>query len=669
MMGACTVEAHYNRRGRGNSVKQIARVALVGAATLILAACGRGNDTANAQSAAAATAEGEWRHIGNGTNEQHFSTLKLINDTNVAGLAPAWVFDYDTRRGQEGQPLMIDGVLYVSTAWSKVYALEAGTGKQLWQYDPKVPGAAGPKGCCDVVSRGIAYDNGRIFVATYDGRLAAVDAKTGTEIWNVNTVDQSKPYTITGAPRVAKGKVFIGNAGAEYGMRGYVTAYDAGTGAQVWRFYTVPGEPGKADGEISDDVLEEKARATWSGDEYWKLGGGGTVWDAIVYDAELDQLYLGVGNGGPHSHYKRSEGKGDNLFLASVVAVNPDTGKYLWHYQETPADSWDFTAVQPMILTDLEIEGADRKVILHAPKNGFFYVIDRSTGVPVSARAYVDDIRWAKGVDPKTWRPIDVEGNRYVDKPFLNSPHVAGAHNWHPMAYSPLTGLVYLPTSQNYWNFAANVAPPHSGAAAVAPIAGSKAPKPDNYLQALDPVTGEQRWRVDANGWKPDAGGGGVLATAGNLVFQGRGDILGEFLAIKADTGEVLWRTDTPNAVMAAPITYLVNGEQYVAVSTGGGGGGAPMMGSVNPPREQQPGRMLAFKLGGTAKLPDPPPLAGPATDPKEKFDAALVAQGQRLYGQCGSCHGVMGMQSNVIRDLRRSPILADAATWRESGA
>ena len=459
-------------------MNHIARVALLGAFNLMLAGCGRGNDPATAQSAeATSSVEGEWRHIGNGTNEQHFSTLKVINDTNVAGLAPAWVFEYDTRRGQEGQPLMIDGVLYVSTAWSKVYALEAGTGKQLWQYDPKVPGAAGPKGCCDVVSRGVAYDQGRIYVATYDGRLAAVDAKTGTEIWNVNTVvDPSKPYTITGAPRVAKGKVFIGNAGAESGVRGYVTAYDAATGAKVWRFYTVPGEPGKKDGEVSDDILEEKTRDTWSGD-WWKLGGGGTVWDAIVYDADLDQLYLGVGNGGPHSHYKRSEGKGDNLFLASVVAVNPDTGKYLWHYQETPADSWDFTAVQPMILTNLKIEGADRKVILHAPKNGFFYVIDRTTGVPVSARAYVDDIRWAKGIDPKTWRPIDAEGSRYVDKPFLNSPHVAGAHNWHPMAYSPLTGLVYLPTSQNYWNFAANAPPPHSGGAAVPPIAGNQMPQ------------------------------------------------------------------------------------------------------------------------------------------------------------------------------------------------
>jgi quinohemoprotein ethanol dehydrogenase len=601
-----------------------------------------------------------WLMVGGGRDEQHFSRLAEIDASNVSRLAPAWTAEYDTMRGQEGEPVVVDGIMYISTAWSKVYAFDAATGRQLWLYDPKVPGASGVRGCCDVVNRGVAYYKGRVYVGTFDGRLAAIDARTGREAWVVNTVDQTKNYTITGAPRIVRDKVVIGNGGAEYGVRGYVTAYDAATGKQAWRFWTVPGEPGKRDGDVSDDPIETLARPTWFGDTYWKGGGGGTAWDAIVYDRELDRLYIGVGNGAPHSHFKRSAGKGDNLFLASIVAVDPDTGKYLWHYQQNPGDSWDYTSVQPMILADLDVGGAKRKVILHAPKNGFFYVIDRATGKPISAEPFVDDIRWAKGIDPKTWRPIDVAGNRYVDTPFLNSPGPPGGHNFQPMAYSPQTRLVYIPTSKNYWFYKPNQAPAHG-----APIdAPANMPAPDNYLQAWDPVAKRQVWRVDAKDARLDVGGGGVLATAGNLVFQGRGEIVGEMVAMKADTGAVLWRYPMPNSVMAAPITYRVNGVQYVAVSTGAGG--PTLFGSNTPPRERQAGRMVVFRLDGKAKLPDPPPLAGPATEITETFAAADVTKGAGLYAaNCGRCHGLGTRASNILPDLRRSPITADKDAWK----
>ncbi len=615
------------------------------------------------QGCSAPAQDADWSKRGGGANETYFSALDQINVDTVGDLAPAWYFEYDTQRGQQGEPIVVDGVMYVSTAWSKVYALNAATGEQVWKFDPEVPGAWGPRGCCDVVNRGVAVEDGRVFIATYDARLIALDAATGAVLWQADTVtDRGMDYTSTGAPRVAGGVVVIGNAGAERGVRGYVTAYHVATGEQAWRFFLVPGEPGVPDGEVSDTVLEEMARPTWFGDAYWTLGGGGTAWDSIVYDEELNQLYIGTGNGGPHSRYLRSAGQGDNLFLSAILALDPATGDYLWHYQQTPGDSWDYTATQPMMLTDLEIGGQTRKVILHAPKNGFFYVVDRTTGVPVSAEPYAEDIRWATGIDPETWRPIEAEEAHYTGIRFLGSPHLGGAHNWQPMAFSPQTGLVYIPTVRNYFWFGPVGGNLESGAG----LANQPAiPETDAYLLAFDPVAGEEVWRVDATGWIDDSGGGGALATAGGLVFQGRGDVTGEMLAIHAETGEVLWRHETPNAVMAAPVTYMIGGEQYIAVTSGGGGGGMPIMASNNPPREQQPGRMIVFKLGGTATLPPAPPLAGPATDPDEEFDPARIAQGAGLYANCMMCHGVNGRQSNIITDLRRSPLVASAEAWR----
>ena len=388
--------------------------------------------------------EAGWPVHGGTTSEQRFSPLAQINKDTIADLKPAWYVEFDTNRGQEATPIVVDGVLYTTTAWSKVYAVDAKTGERVWYYDPKVPGIAGYKACCDVNSRGLAVAGGKVFVATLDGRLIALDQKTGTPLWSTVTVDQTQSYTITGAPRVIKNKVLIGNSGAELGVRGYVSAYDMESGELSWRFYVVPGDPAKGpDGAASDEAIEKLARPTWFGDKYYEYGGGGTPWDAIVYDEELDQVYVGTGNGSPWSRRQRSEGKGDNLFLSTVLALNPDTGAYIWHYQESPGESWDYTSVQPMMLVDLTIAGTPRKALLHAPKNGFFYVLDRHTGKVISANNFVP-VNWATSVDVATGRPAITANAFYDDGPFFATPTGSGAHNWSPWSFSPRTGLVYF---------------------------------------------------------------------------------------------------------------------------------------------------------------------------------------------------------------------------------
>ena len=346
---------------------------------------------------AADSEPGNWMTYGRTYSEQRFSPLDAINADNVADLGLAWYFDLDTDRGQEATPIVVDGVMYVSTAWSKVKALDAATGKLIWAYDPKVPGQTAVYACCDVVNRGVAVWKGRVYVGTLDGRLVALDAASGEPVWSVQTTDPDKPYTITGAPRVVKDKVLIGNGGAEFGVRGYVTAYDAQTGAQVWRFYTVPGDPAKG---FESDAMEQAAK-TWTG-EWWKLGGGGTAWDSIIYDPGLNLVYIGAGNGTPWNQAIRSPDGGDNLFLSSIVAVNADTGEYVWHYQETPGETWDFTATQPLMLADLTIGGEKRHVVMHAPKNGFFYVLDAKTGEFISGDKFAT-VTWASGIDPETF--------------------------------------------------------------------------------------------------------------------------------------------------------------------------------------------------------------------------------------------------------------------------
>jgi quinohemoprotein ethanol dehydrogenase len=615
---------------------------------------------------------GNWLTHGRTYSEQRFSPLAQIDAANVGKLGLAWFLDLDTHRGQEATPLIIDGVLYSTSAWSKVQAIDAASGKLLWQYDPKVPGETGVKACCDTVNRGVAAYQGKLFLGTLDGRLVALDAATGIEAWSVVTVDQSKAYTITGAPRVIKGKVIIGNGGAEFGVRGYVSAYDAQTGKMLWRFYTVPGDPSQP---FEAPILEQAAE-TWQG-EWWKLGGGGTVWDSMAYDPDLDLLYIGTGNGSPWNQQHRSPGGGDNLFLSAIVALKPDTGDYVWHYQSTPGETWDFTATQHIVLADLTIDGQPRKVLMQAPKNGFFYVLDRSNGQLISAKPFVP-VNWASEIDLKTGRPVENPLARFMNpkQPALVSPGPYGAHNWHPMSFSPQTGLVYLPAQEipmAYlhdskfagrpigFNIGIDVTAvmmpddPQIRAAALAMVRGA--------LKAWDPVTQKEKWSVQ----HPGAWNGGVLSTAGNLVFQG--NVGGEFVAYNAADGTKLWSFPAQTGIVAAPATYTVGEEQYVAVLAGWGGtyaisgGDASRLGGPAINRS----RVLAFKLGGTAALPEPPAVAALAKPPALVGDAQLARQGQVAFHTfCSTCHGDSAVGGGVLPDLRWSPLNRSERAWRE---
>ncbi|MBP7337081.1 PQQ-dependent dehydrogenase, methanol/ethanol family [Niveispirillum sp.] len=645
--------------------------ALLLAGTLLAAAPAIANDRIR-------NAEAEpqnWLSHGRTYGEQRFSPLDQINPASIGRLRLAWYHDLDTNRGQEGTPLIVDGVLYTTTAWSKVVAVDAATGKPLWSHDPQVPGRAAFNGCCDVVNRGPAFADGKLFLGTLDGRLQALDARTGTLLWSVQTTDPNQPYTITGAPRVAKGKVFIGNGGAEYGVRGYVSAYDSATGKLVWRFYTVPGDPARKDGAASDAILETLGRPTWSGEDYWKKygGGGGTVWDAIVYDPDLDQLYIGVGNGSPLNHVIRSEGKGDNLFLSSIVALDPDTGAYRWHYQEVPGESWDYTASQQIMLADLPVGGRQRKVILHAPKNGFFYVIDRQTGKTLSAEKYAPT-NWATHIDLTTGRPAIVAEARYLEKPFVATVGSAGAHSWHPMAFSPQTGLVYIPVQlipgyyhrdkaftyrKGRWNLGYDLMR--------VPIPrdadGRKAMQDSlqGWLSAWDPVTQKEVWRADHGmAWN-----GGALATGGGLVFQGTFD--GRFRAYDAGNGTELWSFAAQTSVMAGPVSYSVNGRQFIAVLAGTGGAVPLALPSFQGPQARPNGRILAFALDGAAALPPLDTIVAPPSNASVPAPAERIEQGRILYADnCGGCHGMGTLSGGILPDLRRSLVLESAEAWQQ---
>lgn len=611
-----------------------------------------------------------WMTHGRTYSEQRFSPLNEITESNVGELGLAWSVDLETSRGVEATPIVVDGVMYTTSAWSILYAVDAKTGALLWKFDPEVPREWGVNACCDVVNRGAAVWQGKVFIGTIDGRLIALDAENGAVLWSTNTIDRGQPYTITGAPRVIKGKVLIGNGGAEYGVRGYISAYHAETGDLDWRFYTVPGNP--ADG--FENTSMETAAATWSG-EWWKLGGGGTVWDSMAYDPDLNLLYIGVGNGSPWNQRIRSPGGGDNLFLSSIVALNPDTGDYVWHYQTTPGETWDYTATQHIILADIEIGGEARKVLMQAPKNGFFYVLDRQSGALISAENYVP-ISWATHVDPETGRPVETPAARYPDgKPSLTLPGPYGGHNWHPMSYSAATGLVYIPAHEipylysddsdmdrrrGTWNLGVNAVM----AALPTEAAQRAALKPllKGHLAAWDPVGQKEVWRVQHKGpWN-----GGVLSTAGNLVFQGTAD--GRFVAYRADSGDVLWSSPTHTGVVAAPITYEIDGEQYVTVMAGWGGAFALVAGYfVQPESLPNLSRILTFKLGSRAQLPArewaTPELPAP---PAETASAETVEHGRDVYARfCMWCHGDSVVSGGLVADLRASATLHDES-WGE---
>jgi quinohemoprotein ethanol dehydrogenase len=624
-----------------------------------------------ARLAAAGSEPGQWMSHGRTYDEQRFSPLDQIKTSNVKELGLSWFADLDTKRGQEATPIVVDGVLYVSTAWSKVKAYNAATGERLWEFDPAVPGATAANACCDVVNRGVAVWDGKVFVGTLDGRLVALEASTGKKIWDVNTVDQSQPYTITGAPRVVKGNVLIGNGGAELGVRGYVSAYDAATGKMNWRFYTVPGNPANG---FENPILETAAK-TWSG-EWWALGGGGTVWDSMAYDPQLDLLYIGVGNGSPWNHSYRSQGKGDNLFLASIVALDPDDGAYRWHYQTTPGETWDHTATQQIVLADLEIGGSKRRVVMQAPKNGFFYVLDAKSGELISAKNFTE-VSWATHIDMKTGRPVENPAARYnqTGKIFRSLQNPNGAHTWHSMSFSPVTGLVYIPVHMSNFVYghdaafkakklATNVGADFSGnAPANAKEAEESLASNQGRLIAWDPINQKEIWRVERAG----PANGGALSTAGGLVFQGTGT--GDFTAHDAMTGESLWSAHVQTGVIAAPISYEVDGKQYVAVMAGTGGSWAMIGGEGNTKGNNLPNisRLLVFAIGGTAKLPPAPPRPErKLSPPPATASGATVGEGAVAYHTyCGNCHGVGAVNLGILPDLRYSAAIQTSDAWK----
>jgi quinohemoprotein ethanol dehydrogenase len=609
-----------------------------------------------ARIAKADTEPGSWLAHGRTWDEQRYSPLARIHTGNVEGLGLAWSYATGSVRGQEATPIAVDGVLYATTAWSIAFALDAATGREIWRYDPGVPRAKGRDACCDVVNRGVAVWKGRVYLGTLDGRLVALDAATGKPVWEVLTVDPARPYTITGAPRVVEDRVIIGNGGAEFGVRGYVSAYDADTGALVWRFYTVPASK-RGPHEHPELAV---AAETWSADSLWESGLGGTAWDSMAYDPELDLLYVGTGNASVYNREKRSPGGGDNLFLSSILALRPDTGRLVWHYQTTPGEHWDYTATQHIVLADLEIGGKLRRVLLQAPKNGFFYVLDRATGELVSAEKFTH-VSWASHVDLATGRPVERPEARWGDRNALVVPSILGAHSWHPMSFHPGTQLVYIPAIEIAYLFVAdrdyryrpgrmNTAEDHPALAAMTEGYESmvRATCAPTRLLAWDPVAQRRVWEVRHD----DALSAGVLSTAGGLVFQGGG--AGRFSAYDAATGRRLWSAEVGTGIMAPPISYAVGGEQYVAVLTGAGGSlGAHYVKIA----DRNEGRVLAWKLGGGAALPAASPRPEPRVEaPRIDASPELVAQGRALYADhCLRCHGIGAISSGLYPDLRHA--------------
>lgn len=631
--------------------------------SVLLLSCSSGKEKLVDDSMLIATADypEQWLTHGLNYSEDRFSPLNEITKENAHQLGLAWVTDLGSKRGLEATPLIANGVMYLSGAWSTVYALDAGTGKELWKYDPKVPGAQAEKLCCDVVNRGVALYKGKVIVGTLDGRLIALNAGDGSLAWSVQTTDTTKPYSITGAPRIVEGKIIIGNGGAEFGVRGFISAYDPENGKLVWRFYTVPGDPSKP----FENKAMETAAQTWSGDWY-KYGGGGTAWDAMAYDPELKLLYVGTGNGSPWDRKYRSNGVGDNLYLSSILALNPSNGELVWYYQTTPGDSWDFTATQHIILADLTIKGQMRKVLMQAPKNGFFYVIDRTNGKFISGDPFVY-VNWAKGIDTLTGRPVENEGVHYETVNTDISPNYNGGHNWQPMAFNRTLGLVYIPARENVsnygrdrnwkynetgfgtgngWNLSIGTDPDK-------PMRFDTATKnfPRGMLIAWDPVQRKEIWRVPQTAdWN-----GGLLATASDLVFQGTAE--GDFICYDGRNGKILWQENLGGGIIAAPVTYRKNGKQYISI-VAGWGGGYGMKKKFTP---LQSGKVFTFVLNGKAVMP-----TLRQDSPRQKIVSSFIAKdadfvkGETLFWKyCGTCHVVNGGGGGLAPDLAYSMIVA----------
>ncbi|HEX4770410.1 MAG TPA: PQQ-dependent dehydrogenase, methanol/ethanol family [Bryobacteraceae bacterium] len=602
-----------------------------------------------------ASADKDWVLHGGAQNDQRFSPLNQINEQTIARLGLAWSKELGTTRGLEATSLVESGIIYTTGAWSVVYAFDAKTGHEKWTYDPKVPRERAYFICCDVVNRGVALHKGKVYLGTLDGRLIALDQQTGAPVWSVQTTDPTKAYSITAAPMIANDKVVIGNAGGEYGVRGYITAYDAETGNQAWRLYTVPGDPKKG----FESQAMEAASTTWKGKDWWIAGGGGAPWEGMSYDPDLDLLFFGTGNAS--TWYRALRGEGDSLYTACILAVKASTGELAWHFQTTPGDSFDYDATQPLMQADLAIHGQLRKVLLQANKNGFFYVLDRQTGEFLSGAPFVSGITWASGIDPKTGRPNELPGVA-SGNPTLVSPDSSGAHTWNPMAFHPATGLVYFPARagtqmvhapDKRWKYNPDRDNVGIDGRYEGPLFAkmSAMQPPTGELLAWNPIAQKSAWRAKY----PVVDGAGVLATGGNLVFQGRAD--GIFAAYRATDGEQLWRFDAGTGIMAPPVTYTIDGIQYVTILAGWGGAAGLMNLPGQGPTKPGYGRILTFVLDGAATLkPLPFGHAGPPVPAiTAKQNPQAVHEGAVLFnGGCFLCHGLNAV-AGPLPDLRYS--------------
>jgi quinohemoprotein ethanol dehydrogenase len=611
-----------------------------------------------------------WLGFGRNYSEQRYSPLDQINTKTVSDLGIEWVMELPKDKSLLATPLVVDGVIYFTASYSVTRAVEAKSGKLLWEFDPESIKNAGDRlvNMWDQ-NKGPAFWNGKVIISTIDGRLIGLDAKTGEKIWEKMTIDPRKAYYITGAPKVFKGKVIIGNGGTEHtAARGYVTAYNADTGEQEWRFWVVPGNP--ADGFESDAM--EMAAKTWNG-EWWKYGGGGNTWHGITYDPEFDQLLIGTGNGSPWNQKVRSPGGGDNLFLCSIVALDADTGDYKWHYQTVPGETWDYNSNMDIILADLKYGGQEIKALMHAPKNGFFYVLNRENGELLSAEK-IAKATWASHIDLKTGRPVEIAGARYEDGEQVVWPSPFGAHSWHAMSYNPDTGLVYIPTIEMAGTFrdsGINLKAFESPKSHVeVGVEFGMEDTPEDWgtakLQAWDPIKQERVWehKLPAS-WNP-----GTMTSKGNLVFEGRAD--GRFVAYHAETGEPLWSIELGLGISAPPVTYAVDGKQYISLLVGWGGAGT-IAGSHAAQHgwkyKVHPRRLYTFSLDGNVPLPysPPPAFAVPLDPPDFEVDEVLAAQGLKTYSQsCFLCHGGSAVSGGMAPDLRESAIPLSATAFSE---